>query len=283
MKKLLTPFIVILVLLSSCSEIPPDINPIVNQGECPVVNESSVSDQSRQVLIEEFTGVKCVNCPAGSEAIKNLIDIHDPQLIAVSIHAGFFSTPYNDSSFDFRTDEGDAVLSFVGEPLGFPTAVINRKLFQGEMDLQISQNQWADFINQEINISPKIKLAIKTQYEESSRELQAEVSIFVQENINDEDVRLSIMITESHIIDYQLTPGGKESEYEHNHVLRGMMTNFDGNPLSEELTTGSSYCKKHTMIVPIEWNVNNCEIISFVHTGGSSKEIFQAHQESLIN
>src|ERR1700741_1300369 len=85
----------------------------------------------RKVLIEEFTGVRCVNCPDGSAEIENLLSLYGGNLVAVSIHSGFFSDPYPDNLYDFRTPEGDQLLNYLGQPLGYPTAVIDRKLFNG--------------------------------------------------------------------------------------------------------------------------------------------------------
>ena len=85
-------FLWLLLLCSTlaCEEISPLITP--SSGESPPT-DTPVAEQQRQVLIEEFSGVQCVNCPAGSEAIEDLINIHGSQLVTVSIHFGFFSKP----------------------------------------------------------------------------------------------------------------------------------------------------------------------------------------------
>lgn len=120
MKKFILSFFLLSFLLSACEEIPPTLNPVDP-------NPGGGGAMPRKVLIEEFSGVKCVNCPAGSEAIENLIKIYGDQLIAISIHAGFFAPPYAESKYDFRSADGTNLLSYLGEPLGYPTAVVNRK------------------------------------------------------------------------------------------------------------------------------------------------------------
>ena len=133
MKKLLLICCAFALFSLGCDEISPKINPIVDQGDCPLVDESVVSGQERQVLIEEFTGVRCVNCPAGSQAIEDLLAIPGERLVAISIHAsGPFSPPYPESLYDFQTPDGENLLNFLGIPLGFPTAVVNRHQFAGE-------------------------------------------------------------------------------------------------------------------------------------------------------
>lgn len=281
MKKLLFICCAFALFSLGCDEISPKINPIVDQGDCPTVDKSLVNNQERQVLIEEFTGVRCVNCPAGSEAIEDLIGIHGDRLIAISLHAGFFSNPYPQSLYDFQTPDGDNILSFLGEPLGFPTAVVNRHQFAGEENLQVGRNSWPDYVAQELAIAPKAKLAITPTWDETSRDLKIEVSIFIEEDIEEADVRLSVVLTEDDVKDVQLTPAGIEDNYKHKHVFRDAITNYDGNTLTEDLTLGSQFCKVYNTTLDAAWNADNCHLIAFIHLGGTSKQILQAVQTDL--
>ena len=264
------------LLLAACTEIPPQINPIFSQGECPVSDPVLVADQKRNVLIEEFSGVRCANCPVGSAAIGELAKQYGDQLVAVSIHSGFFARPYSDNLYDFRTPAGDAILDFLKAPIGFPSAVINRKLYDGETDLQLGLASWAGYIVREVEQTPAVKLYVKPVYDEKNRELSVEVSAFPQQNFSGEDLRLSIMITENNLVDVQLTPSGKDTQFEHLHVLRDMLTNFEGNPLSEEWKAGRAACQFFQTTLAPEWIPENSRIIAFVHRGGGSKEVLQA-------
>ena len=261
---------------SACEEIAPEINPLM--GPVDEQEPPDVGDQERQVLIEEFTGVRCVNCPAGAVEIENLLNIYGVQLVAISIHAGGFSPPYAESLYDFRTEEGDQILDYLGEPLGYPSAVVDRKLFDGEFDLQVTKGQWAGFIADELLEAPKVKIGVETSFDEGTRELEAEVFLFVEEDILDPDVRLSVMVTESGVKDYQETPDGKISDYEHKHILRDMMTNWDGNGLTSPLLIGDEITKSFSLTLPEEWDEDKSEVVVFVHLGGATKDVLQATQ-----
>lgn len=279
MKKLSFFFFVLVALLwPGCEEIPPMINP--SMGGPGTDEPTPVEDQQRQVLIEEFTGVRCVNCPAGSAAIENLIGIHGQRLAAISIHAGSFSPPYPESLYDFRIPEGASLLSYLGEPLGYPTAVVGRKLFDGEFDLQLGRQQWAGFIAQQLLEEPLVKIDIQNAYSDEDRKLEAAATLYVQEDITDEDVRISVAITENDIQDLQLTPesGTPDPNYKHKHVLRDMLTNFSGDLISEELAAGAAIEKNFTMTLPVEWIAANCHVVVFVHFGGDKKDVLQVHQ-----
>ncbi len=263
----------------SCEEIPPLVT-----GSMGPVEPPAVSEQKRQVLVEEFTGVRCVNCPAGSAIIEDLLVANSPQLIAVSIHAGDFSIPYSQSLYDFTTTEGSSILSYVGEPFGYPTAVVNRKKFDGEFDLQLGQAQWAGFVLQEKAPDPVVKIDIEPSFDAASRDLQVKVKLFVQEEIAEPDVRLSIMITESGIQDYQLTPASPDPkpDYVHKHVLRGMLTPYDGVPLTETLSAGAVVSKTFDYVLPAGWKEENCKVIAFISLAGEKKDVLQAHEVEVI-
>ncbi|MDX1942235.1 MAG: Omp28 family outer membrane lipoprotein [Saprospiraceae bacterium] len=275
MKKLIILFLAVCSLwLLSCEEIPPVINPIdPNPGGGEV---------QRNVLVEEYTGVRCVNCPAGSEALQALINIYGERLVVVSFHAGFFAPPYSESKFDLRTADGDNLLNFLGSPLGYPAAVVNRKLFDSEPRLQLGQGQWPGYIAQEIAIAPKVKVELQRNYNDANRQLNLTVNLEILETLDATDVRLSVALTEDDIEDVQLTPTGKQADYKHKHVLRDMLSNFDGNPLTESLSVGAKIAKNFTYTIPADWNADKCKLVAFVHIGGDKKDVLQVAQVKVI-
>lgn len=280
MKRLILILVFPLFFLSSCEEIAPVVTGSMGGGG----GNSEVKDQKRQVLIEEFTGVRCVNCPAGSAFIEDLLAVNSPQLIAVSIHAGEFAPPYPHSLYDFRTQEGDQLLSYLGEPFGYPTAVVNRRKFDGQFDLQLGQGEWAGYVTEEKENTPKVRIDIEPDFNSSTRELKAKVTLFVDETISEANVQLSVMIAESGIKDLQLTPSSSQPnpDYSHKHVLRGMMTNYDGVPVNEPLTPGAEIEKSFSKTLPAQWKEENCKIIAFVSLAGDKKDVLQAHEVEVI-
>lgn len=272
-------FLFLALRFFACEEIPPTLNPgggNNNGGNTPV------EEQQRQVLIEEFTGVRCVNCPAGSDAIEALLNIHGEQLVAVGIHAGFFAVPYAESNENLATDAGAAILSFVGEPLGYPTAVVNRTQFDGEESLQLAQSQWAGYIAQELLTPPSVKIEILPDYNSDDRSLDVSTKLYVQETLTNPDIRLTVYITENNIEDAQLTPDGLQVDYNHKHVFRDVLTAVSGDVLGEAFTANTTIERDFTFTLPDHWVAEECHVVAFVHLGGGSKEVLQAHEEAVV-
>ena len=56
----------------------------------------------KQVLLEDFTGHKCVNCPEWAIFAHELADDLNHKLVIIGIHAGWYATP--DATGDFTAD-----------------------------------------------------------------------------------------------------------------------------------------------------------------------------------
>ena len=263
-------FVIILLsfLIFSCEEIGPTI---------PALGPQDTGD--RKILIEEFTGVQCVNCPQGSAEIENLIGLYGENLIAVSIHSGFFADPFDESLYDFRIAEGAQLEELLGEPVGYPSAVINRKIVPGKTILQSGQAAWAGIVANEINSSPLLSLNLDVTYDASSRDLSVSINALASESIG-EEVKLTVMLTETDISDVQLTPSGKQADYKHKHVLRDMLSNFNGDPLGT-LPIGQLVNEGYNYQLPADWVDTNCKVVAFIHKGGLDKEVLQVETTSI--
>lgn len=238
----------------------------------------SGSDSERKVIVEEFTGVRCVNCPDGSAEIQNLIALHGEHLIAISIHSGFFSKPYDENLYDFRTADGDALASFLGEPQAFPTAIINRKIFSGQSERQLSKQSWAGYIQSELDEAPKFNISTVSNFDSGSRNLTVKVTIVPLENVNI-DLKLSVLLTENDIKDYQLLPTGKEPNYLHKHVFRRVLTSeVSGQTIGQSFIKGQNVEMEFSATIPVEWQSENCHVVSFVHQNGPDYDVLQADE-----
>ena len=280
MKKITILLFASLFLILSCEEASIVIHPDM---EVDPTDTTDTDSTVRQVLIEEFTGVRCVNCPEGSIAIENLLETYDEQLVAISIHSGFFAPPLSESQYDFRFSDADNLLSFLGEPVGYPTAVVNRKIFDGESSLQLlGQTKWAGRIAEEIEVAPKVDIEIVREFDDATRELTATVRLNIEETITEDDVRITVLMTESGIMDAQLTPTGIVEDYSHKHVLRGFVTNYNGDPITESLTAGSEIVKEYTYTLPEDWVASKCTVVALVSLGGAELDVLQAHEVGVV-
>ncbi len=257
--------LILLVLLSGCYDEGRVIEPFVPSGD-------------RVVLLEEFTGKGCTNCPKGSREIDNLLLRYPDNLIAVSIHAGFFADPefFPLGTYDLRAPQSAFLIGYLGPIFGYPSGSVNRSFFGG--DLQIGLQQWASAISSEIQVPPSIEVNIAKSYNEETRKLTVNVS-GIGKIAESGDVRLSVMLTESGIVDAQddFEAGGIVQDYVHKHVLRDMLTPSAGETLFKDITAGKTFNREYTTTINSAWVADAMEIIAFISlANGSSYPILQA-------
>lgn len=267
--------------LVNCTENKPIIPCLSCDSNTTPINPETVV---KKVLMEEFTGVRCVNCPQAKLEIDNLQseNLFGEKFIAVSYHAGFFARPYNNSANDYRTEQGDVIIEFLDQPIGFPSGVINRKLFSGEGDLQIEAfATWGGFVGLELEEAAIMSLDLETTYNASNRILNVSVGIMPTQNISD-DLNLSILITEDDIVDVQLTPDGIVEEYAQTHVFRAMITNTLGDPITDALVANQASSDIYSFTLPNEWVAEKCKVVAFVHHATETKEVLQVEEVAII-
>lgn len=263
MKKIVVLFFP-LFLCFGCNEIPIGLG----SGAGGPVSAEVV----KKVLIEEFTGVRCVNCPAGSEFIEELLDLHDDRLVAVSIHAGEWADSFDESTHEFNTVDGDRILNFIGVPQGYPSATVNRKVFGSEQSLQLDRTKWAGYIDQELSEEAVVDINLsKSIIEDGVLRANVEIDFLIDASL--ESPKLSLIIVENNIKDPQVTPDGVVIDYNHKHVLRDIVTPFDGEDVDGAST--EAILKSYELTIPSDWNPDELSIIAIIHNSTTNKEILQ--------
>jgi hypothetical protein len=250
----------------SCEENPPKITPC---------------QTDRVVLVEEFTGVSCVNCPAGHQKIKELQAQSPGKIISVAIHAGTLAGPYN--GWDFRTAGGTEIHAW-SKTVGEPSATINRQYFEGKGVYGIiNPATWAGPIADEICLPPDASLELTPTYDAANRQLSVTVDVTPLNTVKmRRNVGLTVLITENKVIAPQLGLTGWDNNYEHNHMLRGFITDNWGTKIQEEGEALQAHQATLNYTLPAGWDENNCHIVAFVHYQGDERYILQAKEESLI-
>ncbi len=271
-------FLLVIILLSifttACNEIPPVITP---------VDTSSAANQleTANVLIEEFGGVRCVGCPAGHSLIKELKEIYKDKLIVISVHTGSFSIPYSENKFDYRLPENDQLINELGKPVGYPVASINRKRFEGELSVMLPPTQWPGYLAKVISQKTTLKLEINPTFDEGTNKLSVSTNIKLFRDTTFSSLYLSVLIVEDNIMDYQLTPTGKQPDYIHQNVVRKWITPPSGILLSTLSTKENLTYNFNITITPL-WNTSHLRLIGFLHKRESANsEVLQVTEKKV--
>jgi len=265
----------------SCDEIEEPF--IENIGDC---GDASLPVPIKQILIEEYTGHQCGNCPRGDETVHTIKELYCDHVIPISIHAGSFADVYQSDkyTYEYRTETGNSLNEYYeATAAGIPNAIINRKPFEGvyTQDYQ----KWIDLVSEILEEAPVIDISVDTRFINDKRELDIDVDVVFINTINS-DLMLSVYFVEDSIIswqkDYSLSPGEQDIEfYAHNHVLRDAINGVWGDEiLKGTANSGDVKSKSFTYIVNEDWKMENSSLVVFVYNS-ENREILQATQEHL--
>lgn len=144
----------------------------------PFKKEVNIEATGRVVLLEDYTGVRCVNCPAAAEIAHELQETFGESLVVMGVHAGFYSNPYGNYP-DFRTEAGkewyEDYFGFQSNPIG----TINR--VKGDAGYGFNDGEWPTKVAEELAKEQVAELDIVCNYNEQTRNLNVEVNtVFLQ-------------------------------------------------------------------------------------------------------
>ncbi len=219
---------------------------------------------TKNVLIEDFTGQKCINCPEASKEIATLQSVFGSEhVIAVAIHGG--SMAYNENKYPIglANDTGEEYQQHWGVTT-WPCGIVDRK--SGVVDYP----QWFGLMLEGFKKSAGADISLSTSYDATSK--QATINTTLQGKINTE-AKLQIWIVENNICTFQIN----EENYKHNHVFRAAVNGTWGETVS--LKKGESLSTTHHIEIKEKWNADNLAIVAFVYN--DSQGVLQVVETNL--
>ena len=261
---------------------------IVSCDEKPVpMLELTVPAGNKTVLIEDFTGISCLNCPEGARVIENLKAIYgSDRIISIAAYTDEFDNLFSNSKYQLKTDDAQEMQEYIGELFSKPAASINRSFNPEESSLfYYFSNKWSETVIEELNLPSIINLTAELSFDKSDRTIQFETTFVPVEDI-DGQLFITVLVAESGIIDPQLDQTGVVDDYEHNHVLREIITSPSGESIGTSFEKGGIYKNSHSFTLPPEdglWVAENCEIIAFISEATpNSKRVLQAISADVV-
>lgn len=279
-----------LTWISCEKEIGPIINfdvPVASVDTTYMANPEAATP--RRILIEEFTGVTCTNCPAGHTKIKNMIEANAGRISAIGYQPFNIgqANPAKETRTDNRTQKGtDLGKSFGGVPY-LPCAAFNRVPEGGE--LLRARTQWDAMLANRLKETSPLNMTMTSAYDSTTRELTVTVRVAYTADVSTKH-NLTVALTEDHIIDAQeeLIAGGQiitHEDYDHKHVFRDFLSSVTGEAVLDSMavkTAGRVYERRFTAKLDPKWNAANCTITAFVHNqDGADRAVLQVVDKSL--
>lgn len=218
--------------------------------------EKEVIEKKRNVLLEEFTGQNCPNCPQAHRVVNALKEQYGESVVAVSIHAGPFA--YEEGRLGpnyqaFKTEESNAYADLWDIP-SYPSGIVNR------VSGAVQHQSWGTFVENELQKDAKINIELEALFNEDSTVITITSSLKPMADI---EGNLQLWITEDDIVSYQLDGTTPVVDYTHKHIFRTSVNGFGGEEVS--LTNNVFETKVHDIAIQEKWNKKNLNIVAFVY------------------
>ncbi|MBT3421802.1 MAG: Omp28-related outer membrane protein [Bacteroidetes bacterium] len=279
-------FIGLLTILISCEEEGPYINfePIdTSLLDTTFISSTSIIPDEKNVLIEDFTGARCPNCPNAAAKLVDITMANPGRIVGMAIHPdGIPFTRPHDLEKDFRTDDGTEIFKLLGEEGALPIGSIDRVKYSGETNQLVGISFWANYVDQRLLLASPVNISlVSTPHltEANTFVIRAEVQFTTA--IAD-DKYLTIALTESDLIAPQTLPQGSipdvDSNYINNHILRDVLTNPGGNLLMSNPEMNRVFIKEFKITMDAKWNPDNCAIVGIIHNSGLSFDVDQVEE-----
>lgn len=266
-----------LLLISGCDKID---DPYLNTSATPV---EETEETIRKILIEDFTGHTCGNCPAAAVTAQQLHDLYGDKIIVASVHAGWFAIPYSTGEkylTDFRTTAGEAYNTSLGITSN-PIGCVNR-ITRNNSQL-LPHGSWGTAVEEIKDLAPDVKLAVSTSYTSATRKLTVEV---IATGLNELAGTYSLVLyfVEDNVVDWQkdYTKSPENiADYAHRHVLRDNINGTLGDALFPDgISVDAEVTKSYNYTINNDWNSANSSVIAYVYEV-NSKEIIQVEDASV--
>lgn len=315
MKKILIFTVVLAAVIASCDKVKNayPANPVsstldwslypdgdsahyVAQGLWPTFTANS--NTQRNVLIEDFTGHQCVNCPASTANMEQLIATNPEHIFGLAIHAGPTGlTGFQVTSSEYPTilysDAGIEIGKHFGQDipgstfLGNPAFCVNRT----KANNQFTSNAGSAIANKTntcLASTLKINIQALTNYFPSTRGLFLHTEVDKLDASITSDLAVVVCLVEDSLVAPQLVPtsmdpDGKDEDYIHRDILRGTI---DGRTFGKVLTasdlgTNGKYFVSYSYQLPAQYDAENMKLYIYVYDK-TTEEIYQVIEKHLL-
>ena len=235
-----------------------------------IVEGGDIEPTGKTVLIKDFTGARCVNCPAAAEYAHNLQhQLGEDHIFIMSVHAGFLAQPLGGFP-DFLTDEGtEWYNNHDSNPL---FAIDHVALTDGNTlnETQIDAPVAAALLEEQ-----SFEIRVTPRYDEASRQLEVAVNAYALDDL-DGRFNITACLVEDHIVGWQTTPNGVDREYDFRNVFRGTLNGAYGDTFEDaHVDFGDTFHFSYSTELNAAYNADECYLMVYIYDRNQGDKILQ--------
>lgn len=281
------------LLAAGCKEVGPNID--LTNGKHNVLADTTYVEspvqrpENKNVLIELFTGVSCINCPAAHVTMENITNANPGRVIGIALHSTAEPASQDDPPPGTRqnmgTKEAQDLIDHYGEPGARPVGAVDRVVRNGvflNSIFDIAAN-WNGYTSTQLAKTTPVNIVLTNTFDTATRSGALSVELHYTATQPDSN-KMSIYLIEDSIVSSQLlSNNANDSFYVHNDIMRGALTNTLGDRLNVQLVAGTVVRKIYSYsITNALWRPEHMRLIVFVHRFTGSDEVLQVKEIRIL-
>lgn len=212
----------------------------------------------RVVLLTEFTGMNCVNCPDAAAIAHDLIEAYPDNFVVVAMHPKGHGFVPEGVTPELARQEAMEYLTAMGgsQSTGLPAGVIDFTQFNSKYLLD--RTEWTARVMQRLGMAPDCNMTLAAT-KTGDRAYTVNVAFEPKETLS-QNVSLVLWLVESKMIGSQAShEQGIIKDYEHNHALRECINGVWG----EEIKDLNAAVAK-SIVIDDEYVPDNCSVVAVI-------------------
>jgi hypothetical protein len=271
-------------IFHSCDKLDAPYSSAKHGNVVDTVMDWDTVNPVKRVLLEDYTGHKCTNCPDAAVIAHSLENTYDGKLLVMAVHAGYYAEPDQSGNFttDYTTPTGDSWNNQFGI-VSNPSGMVDRKDFGSGNVLE--KEVWSNAVAQEINKSPDAFIVIVNNFNPETKTLNSTVYTQFLTQLQG-TFKLCLCITEDSLYSAQKNNNPAVGtvpvidNYLFMDVLRGAINGTWGEILSSSVNIDLTYLYRFKFILNSAWNPDHCWLYAFVFRD-DTKEIIQVERKRI--
>ncbi len=277
-------FLIVSALLTSCTKIDAPYYTTKQVNVKDTVIDWDTVARVRKVLLEDYTGHFCTNCPDAAIIAKTLDASNHGKVIVMSVHAGFYARKgTGDYILDLQSAEGTSWNNDFAITSN-PNGMVNRKVFNSNRI--VSPDKWSESVSSQVTLAPDALIKILPTIDTTSLIIQPVIfSHFL--NKLDGSFKITVCVLEDGILGSQknnnsaIGPTPDWPNYVFDGVMRGTLNGANGELLTSAVDTTLTYKAQFSYTLNSGWNFHNCYLMAYIYNT-ETLEVVQTEKVKIL-
>lgn len=274
--KIISLLFALIVMFSACEKVLPPFKE----------NNSGDNDTTKivkNVLLEDYTGHTCVNCPTAAAIAHDLKQLYGERLIVIAVHAGYFADPHLGLfENDYRTPAGNEWNTWFGFQ-NYPSGMIDR-IPNAPGDYIVVKDKWGIKVANEMQKEAEAKMNLSVSLSENTAFIEVTTEFLKS---MESTYSLFVGITEDSIVSPQKNENPDIgatpiiNNYIFMHMFRGAVNGTWGeNIFGDNIEVGKKYTKSYQYT--IIGNADNSHVVAYIYDN-DTKSVVQVVEKDIKN